>query len=564
MGSTKITKTINEKLSGIIPNNLKVIDTRSIVRNTDKINVICVKHKLNFFPTIKNLKNYHGCPKCGYERVSANNTEKSGYKKYEDYQNNNKFIYENLKKDTVVNGKTEVNIICKKHNHKFKTNLLNHVNRKGGGCKKCRYESVSISRKYYSDLNSIINLIKDSDNYLFEYIDNKYVNVFCKKHKEWNKKKIELLKRNQFITGSACTKCSKEKSGQDRMINKDEFLKILKNKGYYKNISFREWKGIYTKIVMECEEHGLFQKMVGDILYDKNDEIRNGNYCQTCNTKANGTSIGENQLKDFAEAYTSVIQSEKSILSDCKSDNRKNKEIDIFLPEHNLGIEFNGVYYHSSKHKDKNYHLDKLNIAKEKGIELIQFWEFEWKFKKEIVKSIILSKIGVYKQIIYARKTTKSQIDKADAKRFFENNHIQGFRGSRKYIGLYLNGEIISCMSIGFDGEIIRFCNKLNTKVIGGFSKLLKDSGAKYSFVDKRLFSGHSYKNTNFKHIYDTKPNYFYYKNDNIYSRVKFQKHKLKSQLDFFDVNLTEFENMDRNGYLRIYDCGNQKWVINK
>ncbi len=561
MGSTKITKTISEKLDGFLSSELKVIDTRSIVKNSDKINVVCIKHELNFFPTIKNLKNNHGCPKCGLERVARKNTERSGYKKYEDYQNTEKFKYEDVNGN--VSGKTVVKITCKKHNEAFETNLLNHVKRKGGGCQKCRYEFTTNKRKY-SELDNIIKLIKNKNDYEFEYIDNKYVNIYCKKHKMWNKRKIEILKRNEFITGSGCSLCSSEKTGKGKEYSEKDFRIFLLDSGYSGELKFDLWNGTKTEITLSCLKHGDFKKKVGAILYDRYSALRNGNYCQLCNTSSYGKSHGENELKEFVNKYVTVIQGEKTILSDSK-DKRRNKEIDIFLSEFNIGIEYNGVYHHCSNFKHKNYHLDKLNLAKKNRIDLIQFWEFEWEEKRDIVKSIILARINVFEKVIYGRKTIKKEINSKEANEFFSKNHIQGFRGANKYTGLFYDNELVSCISIGSDGEIVRFANKLNHKVIGGFSKLLKNSGAKYSFVDKRLFTGKSYENSEqFEFAYDTKPNYFYWKNKRVFSRIQFQKHKLKDKLELFDEGLTEFENMDRNGYLRIYDCGNQKWLIKK
>ena len=54
-------------------------------------------------------------------------------------------------------------------------------------------------------------------------------------------------------------------------------------------------------------------------------------------------------------------------------------------------------------------------------------------------------------------------------------------------------------------------------------------------------------------------PNYWYFKGNvlQLESRVKYQKHKLKSLLEFFDESKTEVENMKANGYNRIFDCGN-------
>ena len=61
-----------------------------------------------------------------------------------------------------------------------------------------------------------------------------------------------------------------------------------------------------------------------------------------------------------------------------------------------------------------------------------------------------------------------------------------------------------------------------------------------------------------------TAPNYFYFKindlNYELHSRLKFQKHKLKSILPIFDPLKSEHANMEANNYLRIYDAGNLKF----
>ena len=41
---------------------------------------------------------------------------------------------------------------------------------------------------------------------------------------------------------------------------------------------------------------------------------------------------------------------------------------------------------------------------------------------------------------------------------------------------------------------------------------------------------------------------------------MKYQKHKLPKLLEAFDANLTEWQNMQNNGYDRIWDCGNDVW----
>lgn len=56
------------------------------------------------------------------------------------------------------------------------------------------------------------------------------------------------------------------------------------------------------------------------------------------------------------------------------------QEIDIFIPSLNLGIGYNGWYWH--KDKDKYYHQNKALRCREKGIRLIQFYQKEWSLEE--------------------------------------------------------------------------------------------------------------------------------------------------------------------------------------
>ena len=114
---------------------------------------------------------------------------------------------------------------------------------------------------------------------------------------------------------------------------------------------------------------------------------------------------------------------------------------------------------------------------------------------------------------------------------------------------------------------MIRSCSLINTQVVGGFDRLTKHFIDEYkpevliSYVDRRYFNGHGYKN--WELVNKTSPNYWYIKDLNVYNRMGFQKHKLKNILEKFDFNKTEYENMLENNYLRIWDCGNLKFKYN-
>jgi len=74
------------------------------------------------------------------------------------------------------------------------------------------------------------------------------------------------------------------------------------------------------------------------------------------------------------------------------------------LPDLKIAFEFNGLYWHNEEHKPNNYHLNKTELCEEKGIQLIHIWEDDWRYKQDIVKSMILNKLGKTPNKIYAQK----------------------------------------------------------------------------------------------------------------------------------------------------------------
>jgi len=82
------------------------------------------------------------------------------------------------------------------------------------------------------------------------------------------------------------------------------------------------------------------------------------------------------------------------------------------------------------------------------------------------------------------------------------------------------------------------------------------------SFADRRFFDGGLYKLLNFSFIGKTSPSYIYWKNNIILNRMSCQKHKLNKLLDKFDPVKTEYDNMLSNGWRRVWDSGNLKWLF--
>ena len=280
--------------------------------------------------------------------------------------------------------------------------------------------------------------------------------------------------------------------------------------------------------------------------------------CPKCNPYVKGYSKGEIELKDFIKGSIKY---------------RDKFEIDAYIEDKKIGFEYDGLYWHSDIFKASTYHLNKTNYFQKKGIRVYHIFEDEWIEKKEIVKSIINTKLNIYAETIYARKCIIKSVSKVEAREFQDENHIQGKSSSFIDLGLYYNNELVSLMTFGksrfnknYDWELIRFVNKKNTKITGGASKLFKNflknhNGSIISYSDERLFDGQLYKILGFELLHQTSPQYYYIDNKGKrYNRMNFQKKLLKNKLKVFDSNLTEKENMKINGYNRIYDCGQKVW----
>ena len=256
------------------------------------------------------------------------------------------------------------------------------------------------------------------------------------------------------------------------------------------------------------------------------------------------------------------------------------QELDIYIPSHNLAIECNGCYWHSDVNKPNNYHIDKYQKCVDNNIQLLTFWEDQIVSSPNIVKSIILSKLGIYNERIYARKCIIKEVPNDTTSEFLSINHLQGNTNSSIKLGLYYNNELVSIMCFGKNRisvndksksnqyELYRFCNKLNTQVIGGASKLLSYFIQYYnpskitSFASNDISDGKLYEILGFVKISNSS-SYWYIDPKTLkrYHRYKFRKSELIKL--GYDKNLTEKQIMDSLKYLRIFDCGQTKFLLN-
>jgi len=257
------------------------------------------------------------------------------------------------------------------------------------------------------------------------------------------------------------------------------------------------------------------------------------------------------------------------------TDNSKNTispyELDIYIPYLKIAIEYNGLYWHSeAQGKDKNYHLNKLNLCLEKGINLIQIFEDEWLFKQNIVKNRLKQILDVSTaKKIYARQCKIKEVLPKVKNEFLENYHIQGKDNSNIKLGAFYNNELVAIMTfiknnITGDSktkecvwELNRYCDNYNYHTLGIASKLLKYFQKNYgwksifSCVDRRWLIDNFYYKLGFCLDNTIKPDYWYIKDQ---QRIK------KSDIS---KDITKRLSRIEGRYNKVWDCGHLKFVLN-
>ena len=397
---------------------------------------------------------------------------------------------------------------------------------------------------------------------------------------------LELVK-NGFIKNHGVEHVSKvggvlekrKKTNIDRYgylnnLNNKEILEktheIRRNRFLLKYSDYNFKKHTGNKLTIECNNCQCDYEI--DRALFRHRTMYNITPCTICNPINSGESFFEKEVFTFIKSLYNgfIIENDRTLIHP--------KELDVYIPELNLAIEFDGLYWHSSDYIHKNYHIQKTKACKLKGIDLVHIFEDEWVNKKEIVKSILKAKIKKYDNIIYARKCEIKKINTKEYKKFCQENHIQGPVNAKIKLGLFYKQELVSVMSFGDlrkslgskkefgTYEMLRFCCKLNNMVFGGAAKLFNYFVKNYepnkivSFSDERYFNGLIYEKLGFDFIENTKPNY-YYITDYLKRENRFKYRKDVLVAEGYDKNKTESQIMEERGIPRIYDCGNKKWV---
>lgn len=352
---------------------------------------------------------------------------------------------------------------------------------------------------------------------------------------------------SNHVRGHGCPTCAAERS---KLTATEFFERCAVVHGGRYDYSDSTYESSLSHIVYKCDIHGHVVQLAQNHL--------KGAGCRFCDS-AKTSSKGEMELAEFVGSLTQCVRNDRNILD--------GQEIDIVAG--NVGIEYHGLYWHSYNRpetREESYrHYNKLDAALDKGFSLIQIYESEWRDKPQIVKSMLRSKLGLVKSRVYARDCVVTEPTEAEMKMFFDHNHLHGHRRSSRYLALEKGGCIVAAASFNnLHGrwELMRFCNLLDTMVVGGLSRLMKRSGlgSVFTYVDRRYSpTAAAYIAAGFVKRGVTPPGYSYCKGQKVYPRQMFQKHKLPGLLPDFKAELTEAQNMFANGYRRLWDAGHYK-----
>lgn len=563
-------KCYHESKKGVFKENLQDFIARAVLVHGERydysgtvyngmkksLTVLCREHG-EFKQQAWSHINGQGCPECGkVQRGVSNRMSHARYISLVTAVHGNEYDLSRISY-TRINEKIEVR--CHLHGPFYPT-ANNFLHRKSG-CPSCARERVGvISRK--PELEYIKQAVElHGERFTYSGVEYKhgqaYLKVVCPEHGEFTQLAQDHLK------GVGCSKCSRHVFDTQSFITSATAV----HNGRYKYESV-EYTGSTAKVTINCDIHGTFDQT-------PNMHVNESQGCPRC--AGVGPSKGQLEVAEFLKAHTRVVVGHKI----------GRKELDIYLPECGLAVEYHGLIWHSSLYqKDVTRDYKKHQLAAEAGIRVIHIYADEWEFKKQQVSNLLAAAIGVPRPAIYARATVINLVSPSIASRFYSQNHIQGpVSGECQDYGLLYDGEFVAMMSfsrvVSIRGsharpgefELRRYAT--SRLVVGGASRLMAafmrdnaDCCYLISYSDNRLYSGDMYKKLGFRLDHVSKPSYSYVTPNIRHGRIpkaRFKRSSLLTMPGFrFDPSLSERANCEANGFYQVHDCGKTRWVLDR
>ena len=221
------------------------------------------------------------------------------------------------------------------------------------------------------------------------------------------------------------------------------------------------------------------------------------------------------------------------------------REIDILIPSYKIGIEFNGLRFHSGDDKSKGYHLWKTEEAEKAGYRLIHIWSDLWENRRAQTVNY-LSKL--FNKVTVLQSEDVLEISPQEGSSFIEATHILGNDlRANKYFGIFYEGSLVVVASFLQEDDkwtLLRISERKSLKVENELSLIISYIERKYKAdqmlaeEDRSLFNGRDLPGFKIKSY--TSPQCYWTKD---YKTRRLQESNTVEQLK-------------RAGYNQFYDCG--------
>lgn len=460
-------------------------------------------------------------------------------------------------------GTGKVTITCREHGP-FEQLISSHLG--GHGCRKC-YDAT-IGERSIKPWHEMLEAFTEAHGDRYCYSESSYQNaksrvtIVCKDHGPFDQVAAD------HAAGHGCPACARVTTSNARREGDEYFLEKAKalgdNKYEYRRVVR---SGRTTRIEIICPDHGPFMQIAGDHY--------RGNGCPACVALANPKANIE--IAQFMSDLGFDVLRDHRCLGDRRS-------IDVLVPEIGLGIEHNGLIWHSEKFKPnaKMHLLEKKKSAEDRGIRCIHIFEDEWRYRNAQCKQLLAYAAGKAEKI-NARDCDFEVIQSPsqEAGDFLESNHIQGAAKCKLYAVLRHRGAIVMAASFGQlrsnrknsnanKWELSRMAS--SCVVRGGASKIMKNLLAQRqdirditTYYDHRLFSGGNvYEAMGFAKTHTYGPDYMYVVRDRREHKSLYQKALIAKKFDVDMTGKTEHEAMIALGYFRIWDCGKTRYEFKR
>ncbi len=452
----------------------------------------------------------------------------------------------------------------KRHNKKQKDKIL--LTKECLACGK-NFSTCYQNKKYCGDTKCEDFRVKLKNKIAHKKRDKQYMLEKGRKYYNNNKEKCRIQAAKKYREKNTTAKVYVPR-GKHKNTYKD--VKSYIEERDYKLIS-KKYVNCKTKLLLECPE-GHSWKTSFHNFRDNGGVI--GNRCATCYRQNKYVSKPEQLIRCFVEdnfPELKVWYNDRSIIGP--------QELDFYFPDNNLAVEVCGLYWHGelASGKDKNYHYNKMEKCRKKGIRLITVFEDELHNQKETVFSRIKQALVKPSRIISARKCVVRVLDSKTTNKFYKNNHIYDIPTVLVRYGLFFKNELVCIGSLAkIDREqtitnktieLKRFCTLSDASVVGGAAKLFKimKSFAKdNNYTSIKSYCDMRYANI-FKPMYEvlgfelthyTEYTYHYFKLQKRYTNYSLRKTPTEIL-----TGKTEWQLRQEQGYDRIWDCGHRTYT---